>query len=185
MSGIYTAAAWEAVGTYFAGAAAGTAATTGTTVAATDAAATGATAAVGTGATATVGTVGTAGVGAAGTAGVVGGGGAAALATTAPTLGAIAPGIGDLTWGGAASLASTAATGVSALATLAQGSRGINVPPQPGQVGTDESAANAEQASLRRSQIAGGLQSTTGTAGGQAGAVLNPATLSTKSLLGG
>jgi hypothetical protein len=55
--------------------------------------------------------------------------------------------------------ASAAATGVSALSTLAAGSRGINVPPAP--------------------------QSTTGTAGGQAGAVLNPSTLSTKTLLGG
>jgi hypothetical protein len=82
--------------------------------------------------------------------------------------------------------ASAAATGVSALSTLAAGSRGINVPPAPQtQLGTDQSVQQADQQALQRAQVAGGLQSTTGTAGGQAGAVLNPSTLSTKTLLGG
>ena len=79
----------------------------------------------------------------------------------------------------------TAATGVSALATLARGAPSINIPPSPQFAQTDATVAQAQQQALQRAQAAGGLQSTTGTPGGQAGAALNPTTLSTHSLLGG
>jgi hypothetical protein len=61
----------------------------------------------------------------------------------------------------------------------------VNVPPIPNQVGNDEQTVASEQAALQRREAAGGLQSTTGTSGGQAGAMLNPSTMSQKSLLGG
>lgn len=112
-------------------------------------------------------------------------GGAAAVAGAAPILPGIAAGIGDVTAGALLTGASTAATGVSALATLARGAPSINVPPSPQFQGTDASVAQAGQQALQRAQAAGGLESTTGTPGGQAGSVLNPTTLSTKTLLGG
>jgi len=63
----------------------------------------------------------------------------------------------------------------------------VNVPPIPNQIGNDQETVAAEQAALQRREAAGGLQSTTGTAGGQQGAILNPSpsTMSQKSLLGG
>lgn len=173
------------VGSFFTAAGTTAAGTTAATAATTTAAGTAAagTAAAGTAAAgAAAGTVATSAAGeialADATAGIAAG-------ASAPTLGAIGAGIGDMTPMALASGATSAASGLSALNTLAQGRGGINLPPQPGAVQNDQSVQNAEQASLKRAQIAGGLQSTTGTAGGQAGAVLNPSTLSTKSLLGG
>jgi hypothetical protein len=61
----------------------------------------------------------------------------------------------------------------------------VNVPPVPNQIGNDQQVEATEQQELARRQAAGGLQSTVGTGGGQAGAMLNPSTLSQKSLLGG
>jgi hypothetical protein len=60
----------------------------------------------------------------------------------------------------------------------------INIPPSPTPQ-VDQSVANAQQQELAREQAAGGLQSTTGTSGGQQGAILNPSTTSSHSLLGG
>jgi hypothetical protein len=81
--------------------------------------------------------------------------------------------------------ASAVATGASALMTLAKGSGRVNVPPIPNSIGNDMSVDAAEQAARTRAEAAGGLNSTVGTSGGQAGAVLNPSTMSQKSLLGG
>lgn len=81
--------------------------------------------------------------------------------------------------------ASLAATGVSALYTLAQSRKGLSVPPPPGTVQTDQQIQLTQQQTLQREQAAGGLQSTTATAGGEQGATLNPATTSNKSILGG
>lgn len=68
---------------------------------------------------------------------------------------------------------------------LAKGSGRVNVPPIPNQVGNDMETAAAEQQTLQRREAAGGINSTIGTSGGQQGAVLNPSTMSQKSLLGG
>jgi hypothetical protein len=83
--------------------------------------------------------------------------------------------------------ASAIAQGASSLYQLAAGPGRINIPPSPltPQANIDQSAANAEQQQLQREEAAAGLQSTVGTAGGQAGAILNPSTLSSHSLLGG
>jgi len=78
-----------------------------------------------------------------------------------------------------------AATGASALYTMAQGPKGINVPPAPSFASQDQQVQQVEQQTLSRQQIAGGLQSTVGTAGGQAGAILSPATTSSRAILGG
>jgi hypothetical protein len=127
-------------------------------------------------------------VGAAGTAGSAAVAAGTTVATEAGGVGLVA-GTGasaGLTAGQLAGYAATAATGVSALATLARGAPGINLPPAPHtNLGTDQSVAQAEQQALQRAQVRGGLSSTTGTEGGQAGSVLNPATLSSKTLLGG
>lgn len=81
--------------------------------------------------------------------------------------------------------ASAIATGASALYTLSQGAGRINVPPVPvNQPQVDQSVANAQQQQLQRMQAAGGLQSTVGPGMSQGGAVLNPTTLSQRSLLG-
>lgn len=167
----------EYIGTFFATsgtAAAGTAAATaGTTAAGTAAAGTAAAGAAAAGETAVGATVAAAG-------------GAGAIAGAAPLLPGIAAGVGDLTAAQLAAYSATAATGVSALTTLARGAPSINIPPAPQmQLGADQAAQQAEQQSLQRAQAAGGLQSTTGTAGGQAGAILNPSTLSNRTLLGG
>lgn len=158
MSGAYVSAAWEAFGTWLGG---------------TGAAAAGSGAAEG-------GAAAAAGGAAAGGAAAGAGAGAAAGGTAAAGAGAAAAG-GGVTLTGVAA----ATTAASALYQLSQGGRGINVPPSPQAAGTDESVQNAEQMQLKRAQAAGGLQSTTGTPGGQAGAMLNPTTLSQKSLLGG
>ena len=87
---------------------------------------------------------------------------------------------------GLASGAATAATAASALATLAAGRSGINIPPPPSPgIRNDQQIQDAQQQALKREQVAGGLQGSTGTPGGQAGAVLSPATTSSKSILGG
>lgn len=115
------------------------------------------------------------------------GGGIAAGA--APAAAAGVAGGGAVAGGGIATTVSEAAavaSGASALYTLSQGPGRINVPPvpvtQPAQV--DQAVANAEQAQIARRAAAGGLQSTVGTGTGQAGAILNPATLSNRSMLG-
>lgn len=147
------------------------------TTGAADAAATGATAA---GSAATAGAT-TAAVEAGGYA-AVGGGIAAGAAPTAAAAGAAGTGITAAT----VSEAAAAATGVSSLYTLSQGPGRINIPPAPYQ-GTgkiDQQVTSAEAAERARLAAAGGLQSTIGTGGGQAGATLNPATMSSHSLLG-
>lgn len=60
------------------------------------------------------------------------------------------------------------------------------IPPSPviPQPQVDQSAQDAENMSKRRQQLAGGILSTVGTSGGEAGAVLNPATVSGATLLG-
>jgi len=82
--------------------------------------------------------------------------------------------------------AATVAAGASAIYQLANQPR-IQIPPSPttgaGQI--DQSVAAAEADAERRRATAGGLQSTIGTGAGQAGAVLNPGTLSQHALLGG
>jgi hypothetical protein len=84
------------------------------------------------------------------------------------------------------SQAATVAAGASAIYQLANQPR-IQIPPSPttgpGQI--DQSVAAAEADAERRRASAGGLQSTIGTGAGQAGAVLNPGTLSQHGLLGG
>jgi hypothetical protein len=140
-------------------------------------------AAVGAGTAAAAGGAAIAGETAVGASVAAAGGIAAGVA--APVLPGIAAGVGDVTAGAILSGASTAATGVSALATLARGAPNINVPPSPQFQTQDATVAQAGQQALQRAQAAGGLQSTTGTPGGQAGSVLNPTTLSSKTLLGG
>jgi hypothetical protein len=80
---------------------------------------------------------------------------------------------------------SAAASLSSSIYTLSQGAGKVNDPPAPNQLGSDATVADAQQQQLRRQQAAGGIDSTTGTSGGQAGAVLNPSSMSTHSLLGG
>ena len=60
------------------------------------------------------------------------------------------------------------------------------LPPAPLQSQTqqDESAQQVDELARRRQSIAGGITSTLGTAGGSEGAVLNPANLGQKTLLG-
>jgi hypothetical protein len=77
------------------------------------------------------------------------------------------------------------ASGASALYSLAAGPGRLNVPPAPGGSQVDQTALAADQAQKQREMAAGGLQGTTGTAGGNQGAVLNPGTLAKASLLGG
>jgi hypothetical protein len=107
---------------------------------------------------------------------------AGVAAAAAPTAVSVAPAVSgtQLVAG-----ATTAATGLSAINTLAQGRGGINIPPTPGQVQSDQTVLNAQQEELQREQAAGGLQGTTGTPGGQAGAILAPSTTSNRSILGG
>jgi hypothetical protein len=81
--------------------------------------------------------------------------------------------------------AAAVATGASALYSMTQSRSGVNIPPAPGQIQNDQQIQAAEQQTLAREQAAGGLQSTTGTAGGQAGAMISPATTSNRSILGG
>jgi hypothetical protein len=160
-------------------------AATGATAAAAGSGAAAGGAAAGTGAAAGGAVAGGAAAGTAGSAAVAAGttvatesGGAGLVAGTGT---AAASGSG-VTLGGAAA----AVTAASALYQLSQGGKGINVPPSPNTgASSDQSEVDAQQEQLKRQQAAGGLQSTTGTAGGQAGAVLNPSTLSNKSLLGG
>lgn len=150
---------FSAIGDYVGSFFATDAAAATTTAAAAD------TAATATAATATTAAAGTA---AAGTA-------AAAVAAPAATA-SISTTIAE---------AAAVASGASALYSLAKGPGRLNVPPTPGVAQTDQTVANAEQESLRRREAAGGLQSSVGTPGGQAGSVLNPATLSNRSVLGG
>jgi len=83
--------------------------------------------------------------------------------------------------------ATTAAAGASSLYQLATGAGRVQIPPMPmtAPAQVDQSVQAAEQQALQRRAAAGGLQSTIGTGAGQAGAVLNPATLSRGNILGG
>lgn len=112
------------------------------------------------------------------------GAGAAAAGTGAAAAGtaAAAGGIGTTLAEGAA-----IASAASAIYGLASGPGRVNIPPSPlvPQARIDQQVENAEQQALGRRQAAAGLTSTLGTAGGEAGAMLNPSTLSSKSLLGG
>jgi hypothetical protein len=80
---------------------------------------------------------------------------------------------------------SAAATGASALYTLAQSRKGISIPPPPGTVQNDAQIQQVQQQTLQREQAAGGLNSTTGTSGGEQGAILSAGTTSNRSILGG
>lgn len=105
--------------------------------------------------------------------------------------GAAAATAGVASAGAVGSIAATAAeaasiaAGASALYSMTQKPK-INTPPMPTtpQATIDEQAQSAEQEAKKRA-ASGGLQSTTGTPGGQAGTMLNPATVSQHTLLGG
>lgn len=113
-----------------------------------------------------------------------------AAATAASAGGSAAAGVGAGTAIGTAatsvtvSEAAAVASGASALTTLAQGNPKVNIPPVPLSTTNDPTVQETEQQELARRAAAGGLQSTIGTAGGQQGAILNPATVSQRSLLG-
>lgn len=109
--------------------------------------------------------VGTAG-GAAGAGAAVGTG--VSLATVGSALGAVSAGVG---------IAGTLG---------AFGRKGPVLPPSPmmSPATIDQTAEQAQQEALGRQRIAGGINSTVGTPGGQAGAVMNPASLGQKTLLG-
>ena len=95
---------------------------------------------------------------------------------------------------GAGSTAAGIAGGVGTAAGVASvagqlgafGRRRPIIPPQPqmGAQQVDQSTQAAEEAAMRRESIAGGLSSTVGTPGGQAGELLNPQISGTKQLLG-
>ena len=103
---------------------------------------------------------------------------------------------------GAADAAGVSAGTVSAVGTAAEGVAGSVatglaanaiigrpkplMPPSPVQTAQqqDQSQQNVEENLMRRQSIAGGLNSTVGTSGGQAGTMLNPSTLGQKTLLG-
>ena len=101
---------------------------------------------------------------------------------------------------GAADAAGIGAGTVSAAGTAAEGLAGIAatsalqgaltkrpvIPPSPvmAQAQIDQSTEQAEQNAQRRQSIAGGINSTIGTSGGQAGQMLNPANMGGKTLLG-
>lgn len=190
----WIAAAADYIGSYFVGSSAGAAAGTAAVGTAAEAAAvptletvtvTGAAEAGGVTA-AQAAAAGAVGAGVAGAA--LSGSGGAAPAAVAPGAARAAqpgpaPGKSIAT---TVSEASAIATGASALYTLSQGAGRANVPPVPitpaPQV--DQSVANAAAQELQRRQAVAGLQSTVGTGPGQAGAILNPATLSQASLLG-
>jgi hypothetical protein len=114
-------------------------------------------------------------------------GGAATLGSVAAPATVSVAGAGGIAGTGiTAGEVAAAATGASAIYSMSQqGRSGANVPPMPGQVQNDQQIQATEQQTLAREQAAGGLQSTTGTAGGQQGAVLSPATTSNRSILGG
>lgn len=174
------------IGSFFAadGAAAAGAGAAGTATAGGAAAGTAATAAVGTGAAGGLASAaaGTAALDAVGVGAATADAGALASASAGIAAGSGAVGLGSIAT--TVSEAAALAQGASSLYSLANGPRGVSVPPSP-QVAPDQSVANAEQQELARREAAGGLQSTTGTSGGQAGAVLNPGTVSNRSLLGG
>lgn len=80
-----------------------------------------------------------------------------------------------------------AAVAYGAAGALAPGGGGrLAIPPSPviPQTVVDQSAQEAENTAKRRQQLAGGILSTVGTAGGEAGSVMNPSTISQASLLG-
>jgi hypothetical protein len=191
-----TAAATTAVAADATGAAAGTAVAAG----AGDAAASGLAAGFASGAGAAAGGAAGAAATTGLTAGEVAGGAAAAggasaagdialtqapIEVTTPASVAVQGPGGIAGTGITAGEASAAATGASAIYTLAQGRQGISIPPAPGQIQNDAQAQAVQQQTLEREQAAGGLQSTVGTSGGQAGAILSPATTSNRSILGG
>lgn len=167
--------------------AAATGATAATAAGATAAAAGGAEAAadVTIGATSLAGSAAGAGTAAAAGAGVGAAAGAGVAAANAGNAPVNPPGNGSSKIMRTVSEAAAVASGASALATLAAGPGNISVPPAPYQASVDTGALNAEQEERQRLAAAGGLQSTIGTGGGQAGAILNPSTMSQRSLLGG
>jgi hypothetical protein len=79
-----------------------------------------------------------------------------------------------------------AMAGVAATTATAALQKKPVMPPSPviPQAQVDQSAQDANQAAQRRQSIAGGISSTVGTTGGQAGAVLNPGNMGSKTLLG-
>lgn len=93
---------------------------------------------------------------------------------------------------GTVSAAGTAAEGLAgslaagAATNALYGAKKPVMPPSPvmGQQQQDVSTREAEENAQRRQSIAGGMNSTVGTSGGQAGAMLNPANLGNKTLLG-
>lgn len=89
--------------------------------------------------------------------------------------------------GPVATAASAVSAGVGiAGAVGAFGNKRPVMPPSPmiSQASVDQSAEEAQQQAKQRQAIAGGINSTVGTAGGQAGAILNPSTMGQKTLLG-
>ena len=102
--------------------------------------------------------------------------GADAIGISAPTVSAIGTGIEE----GAGALAISAASN-----KILGGPRPV-MPPSPviSQQQQDLSAQQAEQNAMRRQSVAGGMNSTVGTSGGQAGSMLNPSNMGGKTLLG-
>jgi len=84
----------------------------------------------------------------------------------------------------AGTAAETAALGIGASSLL--GGKKPIMPPSPvlSQQKQDLSQQQVEENAMRRQSIAGGMNSTVGTIGGQAGSMLNPTTMSGKTLLG-
>lgn len=104
----------------------------------------------------------------------------------AGTATAVGTGVGGttITAGGALTAAGTAAEVAQGVAAL--NPKGGPVVPQPLQTPqADQQVLNAEQQNIARKASAGGLFGTTGTPGGEQGAILAPATMGQKSLLGG
>ena len=83
-------------------------------------------------------------------------------------------------WAYAALFVAGAATAVASAPKAPRIPPSPVIPPEQ----VDQGAAAAEADARKRQQLAGGIASTVGTSGGEAGAVMNPATMSGHSLLG-
>jgi hypothetical protein len=92
-------------------------------------------------------------------------------------------------WGASATVAEVGATAVEAGAVYAGASslsKKPNMPPSPviPQAQVDQQTQQAENMARQRQSVAGGINSTVGTSGGQSGQILNPQNMQGKSLLG-
>ena len=109
--------------------------------------------------------------------------GAGASAGAGSVAGAAAGAGGGITAGEVSAGAAVLGAGTAAYSALS--AKKPVIPPSPvNAVSTDQSVEDAQANAMRRQSIAGGLSSTVGTSGGQAGTILNPANMGGKSLLG-